>query len=195
VGTAITLVLGGARSGKSAWAEQTARVSGKPVLFVATATASDGEMTERIAAHRAARPAQWRTVEAPLDLVSAIRAEARRDDLVLIDCLTLWVSNLILERLGDARTSEDLSAEAWSEIEAEILAATRELLDAARLSQASFIFISNEVGLGIVPAFPLGRYYRDVLGRMNQLVARAADQVVLMVAGLPVDLRRFVVER
>jgi adenosylcobinamide kinase/adenosylcobinamide-phosphate guanylyltransferase len=164
------------------------------VLFVATATASDAEMAARIVTHRAVRPADWRTVEAPLDLAGAIRVATRPDDLVLVDCLTLWVSNLILERLGDDRTEEDLPATVWPTIEADVLAATRDLLDVARLSQASFIFISNEVGLGIVPSFPLGRRYRDVLGRVNQLVAHEAELVILMIAGLPIDLRRFAVE-
>jgi adenosylcobinamide kinase/adenosylcobinamide-phosphate guanylyltransferase len=186
--TTLTLVLGGARSGKSAWAERHVSSWGGPVLFVATAQAGDEEMARRIAAHRASRPARWRTVEAPLDLAEAIRANARPDDLVLVDCLTLWVSNLILVRLGD-RAVDTLSPAEWSEIESDVLVATDELLEAARTVGASFILISNEVGLGIVPEYPLGRAYRDVLGRVNQVIAAIADPVLLMIAGLAVDLR------
>jgi adenosylcobinamide kinase/adenosylcobinamide-phosphate guanylyltransferase len=190
VASSLTLVLGGARSGKSTWAERKARESGKSVLFVATATAGDGEMAGRIAGHRASRPAEWRTVEAPTDLASAIRVHVQPDDLVLVDCLTLWVSNLILRPCADSTTDEDLSPEAWSAIERDVVVATRELMDAARDVDASFIFISNEVGLGVVPAFPLGRYYRDILGRVNQAIAAEAEPVILMIAGLPIDLRR-----
>jgi adenosylcobinamide kinase/adenosylcobinamide-phosphate guanylyltransferase len=181
--------LGGARSGKSAWAERAARESGRPVLYLATATAIDDEMTERIAAHRAARPVEWRTVEAPLDLAAALRAQARPGDLVLVDCLTVWTSNAILERLGGS-AADDLPAAAWRTIEAEVLAAARDLLRAAKSAEVALILISNEVGMGVVPPFPLGRRYRDVLGRVNQAVASEADKVILMIAGLPIDLRR-----
>jgi adenosylcobinamide kinase/adenosylcobinamide-phosphate guanylyltransferase len=160
-----TLVLGGARSGKSDWAVRTAAESGRPVLFLATATAGDDEMAERIARHRAERPADWRTIEEPIDLVGALRREARPGDLIVVDCLTLWVSNLLLAG-GDPDVEP--------------------LLDLG----LELILVSNEVGLGLVPDNPLGRAYRDVLGQVNRAVAARAESVVFMVAGLPVDLRR-----
>jgi adenosylcobinamide kinase/adenosylcobinamide-phosphate guanylyltransferase len=160
------------------------------VLYLATATADDDEMAERIAAHRAARLVEWRTVEAPLDLATALRAQARPGDLVLVDCLTVWTSNVVLERLGGGATDDDLPAAAWRTVEADVLAAARDLLRAARDLKVTLILISNEVGMGVVPPFPLGRRYRDVLGRVNQAVASEADKVILMIAGLPIDLRR-----
>lgn len=188
----ITLVLGGARAGKSAWAERLAASSGRAVLFLATATAGDDEMAVRIAAHRAARHPAWRTVEAPLDLVSAVRAHARPGDALLVDCLTLWVSNRMLERLGRA-DPDALPETAWrrleADLEADLLTDLDALLATTRTIGAAVILVSNEVGLGVVPASPLGRRYRDVLGRVNQAAARAADRVTLMVAGLPMELR------
>lgn len=189
-----TLILGGARSGKSDWAERLAfrqaAGSGRPVLFLATATAGDAEMADRIAAHRAARPAAWRTVEEPADLAAAVRDHARAGEIVLIDCLTLWVSNRLLGRLGADADLDALPGSAWTAIEAELLDAAADLLATARQRDLSLILVSNEVGLGLVPPTPLGRRYRDALGRVNRLAAAAADPVILMVAGLPVDLRR-----
>lgn len=187
----VSLILGGARSGKSWFAEKLAARSGESVLYIATATAGDAEMAERIAAHRAARPATWRTIEAPDALAEAVRANAAPGDVVVVDCLTLWVSNVILGRIGDAEV-ETLVAAQWDAIEAELSAAAVDLLATARERDVALILVSNEVGLGVVPPYPLGRRYRDALGRVNQTMARQADSVVLMVAGLPVDLRRFV---
>lgn len=189
---AVTLVLGGARSGKSAWAEQQARRHPGGVLFLATATASDPEMAARIAAHRAARPAAWRTAEEPLALAEAVRREARPGDLVLVDCLTLWLGGFLLARAG---TDPDaLEPAAWAAIEAAAAAEAIEVVEAARARAAPLLIVSNEVGMGLVPPYPLGRAYRDALGRVNREVAAAAESVVLMIAGLPVDLRRLLVE-
>ncbi len=186
----VTLILGGARSGKSAWAERLAARSGQPVLYVATATAGDAEMAERIAAHRASRPAAWRTVEATHELASAVRTRARPGEVVLVDCLTLWVSNVVLRQIADAPDVATVPHDDWVAAEARILAATEDLLDSAPAAGVSLVLVSNEVGMGLVPPSPLGRRYRDILGRVNQAVARRADSVVLMIAGLPVDLRR-----
>ena len=176
----MTLITGGARSGKSALAERIA-ARGKRVLYVATAEGRDEEMRRRIAAHRAARPAHWDTLEEPLDLAEALRCVHRRYDTVLIDCLTLWVSNLLLrqEPLGARERTGDEG----------ILDAARQLLDLAAGSVACWIMVSNEVGLGVVPPSPLGRAYRDALGRVNQLVAARAREVYLMVAGLPMQVK------
>lgn len=185
----LILVLGGARSGKSTFAEQLARRSGREVAFIATATASDDDMRDRIARHRASRPREWYCIEEPLNLVGALQEAASSADVLLLDCMTLWVSNWLLAR-GEpdieqlSALNEHYSQEALKEIEALLTAFAA--LDARK----SLVVVTNEVGLGIVPAYPLGRLYRDVLGRVNQRLAVAADRVYLMVAGLAVDIKR-----
>ena len=172
----LILILGGARSGKSAFAERLAR-RGRRVLFVATAEARDEDMERRIAAHRQRRPAGWDTLEEPLDLVAALRPLLHRYDTFLLDCLTLWVSNLLLD--------EPVRAEDGSRIQD----SARELMDLMAESPANWILVSNEVGQGIVPSSALGRAYRDTLGRVNQLAASRADRVYLMTAGLALELK------
>ena len=162
----LMLLLGGARSGKSALAVRTAEEWGGPVTFVATGAAGDEEMAARIERHRAERPAAWTTVEEPTDLVNALRSTPA-DALVVIDCLSLWVSNLVEAGWEDAAIEAEASAAA-------ALAAERE---------APTVTVSNEVGLGIVPATPLGRRYRDLLGRVNAIFAAEADDPILVVAG------------
>jgi len=192
--SAVTLILGGARSGKSAWAEKLANRTGRPVVFLATATAGDAEMAARIAAHQANRPANWRTIEEPRSLVDAARQHANPGDLLLVDCLTLWVSNVVLERIGEARDPDDVPADEWRRIEDELRANVEALIETARAADLSLILVSNEVGMGVVPAFPLGRHYRDLHGQVNRVAASRADSVILMIAGLPVDLRRLAAE-
>ena len=172
----LILILGGARSGKSAFAERLAR-GGRRVLFVATAEARDEDMERRIAAHRERRPAGWDTLEEQLDPVAALRPVLNRYDTFLLDCLTLWVSNLLLD---DPARAEDGSR---------IPDSVRELLDLIDESPATWILVSNEVGQGIVPSSALGRAYRDALGRVNQLAASRADRVYLMTAGLALELK------
>jgi len=160
----LTFVLGGARSGKSAYAEALIGALPAPWCYVATAQAFDDEMRARIAEHRARRDQRWRTVEAPLDLAAALDTDAP----VLVDCLTLWLTNLMLaERRPD-----------WP--------ALRAALDARA---APTVIVSNEVGLGIVPDNALARAFRDEAGRLHQLVAARADRVVFMVAGLPMVVK------
>lgn len=187
---AVTLILGGARSGKSAYAERLASGSGRPVLYVATATAGDEEMAARIAAHRMQRPQEWRTVEAPYNLWQAVHSNAQAGDAILIDCLTLWVSNVLLRELGDAAEVESVPAATWTAIEAALSSEVEALIADAREWSLALLLVSNEVGMGVVPAFPLGRRFQDILGRVNQAVASKAEAVVLMIAGLPVDVRR-----
>ena len=175
----LILIMGGARSGKSTYAEGLAAKRSGDVLFVATAQALDGEMADRIAAHRASRPESWSTLEVSQDVGRAIRA-ADNADTILLDCITLLVSNIIVT-LGEGASLEEAEQATMREIGA--------LLDAWRQVGGRWIVISNEVGMGIVPPYKLGRTYRDVLGRANQILAKEADQVVLMVAGLPWTLK------
>lgn len=181
----VTLVLGGARSGKSAFAQLLVTESAGPVLFVATARATDEEMAARIEAHRAARPTGWMVAEAPLRPAQAIRGWAGEVGTVLLDCLSLLVSNLMAEGSCAPGTETDevaLVAQAEREL--------ADVLGAARARGSALIIVTNEVGWGVVPPYPLGRLYRDVLGRVNQRAAEAADAVYLMVAGIPLQVKK-----
>ncbi|MDX2163456.1 MAG: bifunctional adenosylcobinamide kinase/adenosylcobinamide-phosphate guanylyltransferase [bacterium] len=180
MGQRLIFLLGGARSGKSTAAETWAREHGGRVLFVATAQAFDDEMRERIALHRAARPPDWTTLEVPLHVGQAVSEHAGAYDVVLIDCLTLLASNALLALPEDCTQTDADSA---------ILAETDALLAAYRQSSAAWLIVSNEVGMGIVPPYRLGRLYRDSLGRANQRIAQHADQVMLLVAGLTWTLK------
>jgi adenosylcobinamide kinase / adenosylcobinamide-phosphate guanylyltransferase len=167
---ATTLVLGGARSGKSSFAEALVRADGRPKIYVATGTAGDREMTERIAIHRDRRGPDWRTIEEPLRLTDVIARETGQQTILLVDCLTLWLSNLMF---------------AERDSEAETATLVHVLKDAA----GPVVLVSNEVGLGLVPDTPLGRRFRDAQGRLNQAVAAVASRVVFVAAGLPLDLK------
>lgn len=189
------LLLGGARSGKSRYAEEWARERGGRVLFVATAQAFDGEMRARIARHRADRPASWATLEAPLGVAAALRAAYPGGlpfDTVLVDCLTLLAANVLLALPEDAPQEQ---------VERAVLEETGALLDLAAEGNAenstedsaaggpTWLIVSNEVGMGVVPPTRLGRFYRDALGRANQRAAAAADEVLLLVAGIAWKLK------
>lgn len=176
----MTLILGGVRSGKSSFAEKLATEHGGSVLYVATGEGHDEEMAARIAVHRAHRSPAWTTLEAPTRTGRAIAAFKPAPAVVLLDCVTLLASNA-LSTLTEPCSSK--SAEAL--VDAEI----RLLLEARDLSQASWFVVSNETGLGVVPPYPLGRAYRDALGRANQTLAAAADSVLFMVAGLPLKVK------
>lgn len=178
-----TLVLGGARSGKSAYAEALALGAGRQVCYIATASAGDDEMAHRIAHHRERRPDTWITIEEPITLADAIDEHAGTDRVVLVDCLTLWLSNLIFSA---ATAFPDtgvirLPARFWAERE--------RLLTTLAHPRGDVILVSNEVGMGIVPVGALTRCYADEAGRLNQAVAAIADRVVLVAAGLPLALK------
>jgi adenosylcobinamide kinase/adenosylcobinamide-phosphate guanylyltransferase len=168
-GLVSTLVLGGACSGKSAYAERLVLQSGFTPIYIATATAGDGEMGERIAHHRDRRGPGWLTIEEPLALVATLQREAAQGRAILVDCLTLWLSNLMFaERAIEAET---------------------EALCAALATLPAIVLVSNEIGMGLVPDTPLGRRFRDAQGRLNQAVAAAIPSVVFVAAGLPLALK------
>ncbi len=167
---ATVLVLGGARSGKSAFAERLVLESGLAPVYLATGAAGDGEMAERIAEHRARRGAAWTTVEEPRDLVGALARETAPGRAVLVDCLTLWLANRMFDKA-------DLAAE------------TCGLTGALMSVRGPVVLVSNETGFGIVPDNPLARRFRDAQGRLNQAVAAAVHRVVLVAAGLPLVLK------
>ena len=167
----VRLLLGGARSGKSALAVRLAQSWDGPVVFIATARARDGDMADRIERHRRDRPPGWMTVEEPVALVSALR-KAPADAFLVVDCLTLWVANLMEAEWPEERIEQ----------------AARDAAAALSARTAPGVVVSNEVGLGVVPATELGRSYRDVLGRVNAVFAQAADAAQLIVAGRALDL-------
>lgn len=173
----ITLILGGARSGKSAHAEKLAAQSDLQVTYIATAQARDTEMAERIRLHRVRRPSGWLTVEEPLALGAALRAHMHADRCIVIDCLTLWLTNLILA------DSPDAGDVAWVETGPRLAAERADFLDALRTISGEVIAIGNEVGTGIVPLGALNRFFVDQAGLLNQAVAALAGRVIWMVAG------------
>ncbi|MBI4300339.1 MAG: bifunctional adenosylcobinamide kinase/adenosylcobinamide-phosphate guanylyltransferase [Chloroflexi bacterium] len=181
------LVIGGARSGKSRYAEELACRRPGPVLYVATATASDDEMARRIREHRAYRSSEWRTIEAPTAVANAIEGALGDSRLILLDCLGVLVNNLIIAVAG---TDPDAPAHVEEEpMEAQIRAEVDSLISCVNRTDASFIIVSNEVGAGLVPPYQLGRLFRDLMGFANQALAQHADQVYYMVAGLPLRLK------
>lgn len=167
-----TLVLGGARSGKSRFAVD-AQPRQRRVTFIATARPTDAEMRERIERHRAERPSRWRTLEEPCELVPRLREACAASDAVVVDCLTIWVANLMLR--GDSADH--------------ILKHADELAALLPLATCDLTLVSNEVGLGVHPPTDAGRHFRDLLGAVNQRVARAADRVVLMIAGVALTVK------
>lgn len=169
----LTFILGGARSGKTRFAQSLCPREGR-VAYIATALAADDEMCARIARHRADRPASWITMEEPLALAAAVRSAAGESDFVLVDCLTVWLSNFSWEHRGRAA----------AEIEAAAIAEVELIRDVPRL-----ILVANEVGGGIVPEAPVGRAFRDLQGLVNQRVAAMADEVFLTVAGIPLCIK------
>lgn len=178
----LTLITGGARSGKSAFAESLARDAARPVTYIATLEPLDEEMRDRIARHRARRPVAWRTVEATADLAAAVR-EAGEGDTVLLDCIAVWTSNRLLALQDEAPSPASLAT-----LEDALAAEVRALLAAMAARDGAGIIVTNEVGDGLVPPYALGRAYRDLLGRVNQQVSRAAADAYLVVAGRALPL-------
>jgi adenosylcobinamide kinase/adenosylcobinamide-phosphate guanylyltransferase len=170
----IVFVIGGCRSGKSTYAMQTAeRVPAEQKIFIATCVPRDDEMKRRVARHQKERSQNWVTVEAPLNLPEAIRQNSRSGDVILVDCLTLWVSNLLMETGDESKIEETIS----------------QFINAIEKAAGPIVLVSNEVGTGIVPENALARQYRDIIGRVNQDVAKTAGRVIWMVAGIPVTVK------
>ena len=179
----ITLLLGGARSGKSYFAQEAAK-NASGVIFVATAEAGDEDMKRRIRIHKEDRPDRWKTLEATTHIGSAIEKFRQDEELVIIDCITMLVTNIICQI-----EEKDFDSCDEAVLEEKVYAEIKELQGCLKKCPASFIIVSNEVGLGIVPDNRISRIYRDLLGRANQMLAQSADEVYLMVAGIPLKIK------
>ncbi|HJS20947.1 MAG TPA: bifunctional adenosylcobinamide kinase/adenosylcobinamide-phosphate guanylyltransferase [Anaerolineales bacterium] len=176
----ITLILGGARSGKSSYAQQLAKESDRSVTFLATAQALDEEMSARIEIHRSERPAAWQTLEVPFWIAACV--EEIQSEVVILDCITLLLSNLLMQFVRDDLAEEVSFMQA---VKKEI----EDLISAIHESDQHWIIVSNEVGLGLVPAYQMGRVYRDGMGWANQRLAREAERVLYMVTGIPMAVK------
>jgi adenosylcobinamide kinase/adenosylcobinamide-phosphate guanylyltransferase len=180
----MTFILGGARSGKSAFAEELAKKY-NDVVYIATAEVKDDEMRERVNLHRARRPFNWETIESPLNLDVVVSNLNKKVGLVFIDCITLYITNMLLiGELTDSANSQNLRTDSVKQKQEYILAEINKLSKACRISKSDIIIISNEVGLGIVPDNALSRMFRDIAGSANQILADEADEVYFMVAGI-----------
>ncbi len=182
----LTLILGGARSGKSAYAVELARRMDVPTTYVATAEAIGAEMAERIRQHQRDRPASWRTLEEPLAIAERIASEVERESAVIVDCLTVWLGNLMEKYVHKA---DILTERGVAQTRRRTLEELARLCQLPGQRQFQLLVVSNQVGAGLVPLSPLGRAYRALLGEANQFVARHANKVLLMVAGIPVDVK------
>jgi len=175
----VVFILGGVRSGKSRFAQELAKKLGQKVLFVATGQALDEEMKARIEEHKKVRPSSWRTLELSNNVGKGIKARVRDAEVVIVDCLTLLVSNLLKNGAN------------YPEAEKRVLTEIESLISCLGIIPATFIIVSNEVGMGIVPKNKLARLYRDLLGKVNQLIAEKADEIYLMVAGIAVRIEDY----
>lgn len=188
----LILILGGARSGKSTFAEQQAKeLGGDSVLYVATSEAKDEEMQQRVAKHRSERPPAWGTLEASRNVAAALRQERSAARVVLLDCMTFLVANHLMDAAAPKENPfDDPRADPFDpQIEADVVMEAEALVAYVQESDVDLLVVSNEVGLGVVPPYELGRAYRDILGRANQILARHADEVRLLVAGIPMKVK------
>jgi len=188
----LTLILGGARSGKSTFAENRAKeLGGDRVLYVATSETKDEEMVERVEKHRSERPPAWKTVEAPRNVVQAIRAARSEASFILLDCMTFLVANHLMDSAApEDNPFDDPSSDPFDvQIEKDVVTEVDALVEYVQETDIELLVVSNEVGLGVVPPYELGRAYRDILGRANQILARHADEVQLLVAGIPMRVK------
>ncbi|PYG85806.1 adenosylcobinamide kinase /adenosylcobinamide-phosphate guanylyltransferase [Ruminiclostridium sufflavum DSM 19573] len=182
----LILITGGARSGKSTFAEEKAKEWGRKVLYVATSKPIDEEMKQRIAKHKARRPSEWDTLEEYKNLDTAILNVLQDKDTVLLDCITIMITNLMLEEACDW---DSLTRDKVEEIEDLIQHQIERIISLSKMTEALFILVTNETGLGVVPAAVMGRDFRDISGRVNQMLARAADEVYFCVSGIPMKIK------
>lgn len=182
----LILVTGGARSGKSSFAEQLVAGLGQEIAYIATARAFDAEMEDRIAKHRLQRPSSWQTFESPTDPSQVVAKQGQEADALLLDCMTVMITNRILTHCVDW---DQPPVDQLNEIEADILSEVQALLKATSEGHADLVAVTNEVGYGIVPVSPLSRFFRDCAGRVNQRMAAYADEVYLVVSGIPVQIK------
>ena len=182
----LILITGGARSGKSTFAEEKAKEFGNNVLYVATSKPIDDEMKQRIAKHRAQRPAEWETLEEYKNLDIAIADIISKKDAILIDCVTIMITNLMLDECFDW---DGLTRQRVEEIEQLIQHQIERLISVSKMSELPFVLVTNEIGLGVVPPSTMGRDFRDIAGRMNQILAKVADEVYFCVSGIPMKIK------
>ncbi len=170
----ITFILGGARSGKSRQAVKIANQKNKKIAFIATCQPLDEEMRQRIQIHKKNRPKNWKTFEEPYDIAGKIKKNCNKFDIVLIDCLTLWASNLLLAGSNESTIKKEI----------------KKILSVLRKTKADSIIVSNEVGSSVVPVNILARNFRDIAGTINQIAAETADRVLFMIAGIPMEIKK-----
>jgi adenosylcobinamide kinase/adenosylcobinamide-phosphate guanylyltransferase len=178
------LISGGARAGKSHFAQELALKSDQPVLFVATAEAGDPDMKDRIEKHRKSRPTSWRTLEVTTGIGNCIAKEIGGVQTVIVDCITLLVNNVFSRHCDETGEPTDTTL-----LEKDVMAEINELIDCLNRVKANFILVTNEVGLGIVPAYRAGRLYRDLLGKANQVLAQNVDEVYMLISGIPLRIK------
>jgi len=178
------LIIGGARSGKSSFAQELAINLGGPILFVATAEAKDEEMRRRIETHKRLRPTLWNTLESATSVGSQIGKNIGQARVVIVDCVTLLVNNVLCQHMNGADEKIDTEV-----IEQQVTDEITQLIDCMNNSEASFIVVTNEVGMGLIPTSAMARLYRDLLGKANRMLGQHADRVYLMVAGLPLQVK------
>ena len=186
----VTLITGGARSGKSHFAELLAASAKRPVTYIATAQVWDDEMALRVKKHQEQRPSTWRLIEEPQNIHDTLFKLKDENGVILLDCVTLWLSNLLLKgQTKPSAPSEPTPEEQVTDLEPQIVAKVKEVAQLAREIKPQVIFVTNEIGQGIVPEYPLARAYRDLVGRCNQILAQSADDVYLVVAGFPIEIK------
>lgn len=184
--TKLILITGGARSGKSTFAEGKAKEFGQNVLYVATSKPIDDEMKQRIAKHQAQRPSEWETLEEYKNLDTALVNRIQGKDAILLDCITIMITNLMLDECYDW---DNITRNKVDEIESLIQHQIERLISVSKMAEIPFILVTNEVGLGVVPPSAIGRDFRDIAGRMNQILAKTANEVYFCVSGIPMKVK------